>query len=250
MTANRATESSVGRALRVVEVVAELGDGVTPKAIARRLGFTLPTTYRLLATLVTEGYLVRLREPGGYGLGYRFGALARRLADQIAVPWTVRTALHEVHRDAGAASHYTVFRDVVTVLAHLDSCPHHAGAEPLRVGEPVPAHTTAAGKVLLAALTPRRLAQVLALPADDRAVLNRELLRVRELGAAVELAELVPGWAGVAAPVRNRDGSVMGALGLSLGRAELAARRAELERLVRDGARRVGMALAEQEAAG
>jgi DNA-binding IclR family transcriptional regulator len=66
----------------------------------------------------------------------------------------------------------------------------------------------------------------------------------------VELAELEPGWAGVAAPVRGRNGSVIGALGLSVGRAELAARRGELERLVRDGARRVGVALAEQEAAG
>jgi DNA-binding IclR family transcriptional regulator len=250
MTSTRATDSSVGRALRVVEVVAELGDGVTPKAIARRLGFTLPTTYRLLATLVAEGYLVRLHEPGGYGLGYTLGALARRLADQITVPWTVRSVLHEVHRDAGAASHYTVLRDAVAVLAHLDSCPDHAGAEPLRVGEPVPTHTTAAGKVLLAALTPRRLAQVVTLPPDDRAVLGRDLLRVRELGAAVELAELEPGWAGVAAPVRGRNGSVIGALGLSVGRAELAARRGELERLVRDGARRVGVALAEQEAAG
>jgi len=79
-------------------VVAEAGDGVTTKSIARRLGLTLPTTYRLLATLVDEGYLVRLHEPRGYGLGYRLGELARRLSNQLAMPWPVQGILHEVHR--------------------------------------------------------------------------------------------------------------------------------------------------------
>ena len=251
-------ETSVWRALRVVEVVAEVGDGVTPKAIARRLNFTLPTTYRLLATLVDEGYLVRLPEPRGYGLGYRIGELARRLVDQVTVPASVRGILHDVHRVAEGAAYYLVFRGADVVVAHLDECPAHPAPAALRVGEPVAAHATAAGKVLLAALDRRRLTALVADPLPpltsrtvvDRAELYGELERVREVGVAVELGELQLGRAGVAAPVRGPDGVVTGALGISVRGTDFALRRAGLERAVRDGANRAACVLTERAAAG
>ncbi|HEX4248343.1 MAG TPA: IclR family transcriptional regulator [Pseudonocardia sp.] len=253
-----AAETSIWRALRVVEVVAEVGDGVTPKAIARRLNFTLPTTYRLLATLVEEGYLVRLPEPRGYGLGYRIGELARRLVDQVAAPASVRAVLHELHRSAGGAAYYAVPRGTDVVVAHLDECPAHHAPCLLRVGEPVAAHASAAGKVLLAALDRRRLGTLLADPLPrltprtvlDRAALDRELERTREVGVAVELGELVLGRAGVAAPVRGPDGTVAGAIGVSVRGTDFAPRRAGLERAVREAAARATGALAERAAAG
>jgi DNA-binding IclR family transcriptional regulator len=249
-----AGETSVSRALRVVEVVAEVGDGVTPKSIARRLGYTLPTTYRLLATLVEEGYLVRLNGLRGYGLGYHLGELARRLADQVAMPWPAREILHDVHRRAEGAAYYLVFRDDAVVVAHLDDCPAHRAPGVLRVGEPAAAHATAAGKVLLAELDRRRLpgplppctAQTLVDP--DR--LFRELARVRDRGVAVEVDELQLGVAGVAVPVRGPDGVLVGALGVSVAAADFAPRRAGLEHVVRDGARRVAGALSHRAAAG
>jgi DNA-binding IclR family transcriptional regulator len=251
-------DTSVGRALRVVEVVAEVGDGVTTKSIARRLGLTLPTTYRLLATLVDEGYLVRLREPRGYGLGYRLGELARRLSDQLAMPWPVRGVLHDVHRAAEGAAYYAVFRDDLVVLAHVDDCPTHPAPGALRVGQPVPAHAVAVGKVLLAGVDRRRLAELLVEPLRpltgktvvDRAGLVRELERVREAGVAVELGELLPGRAGLAAPVRGIRGEVIGALGISVTAPDFAPRRAGLERVVRDGAARAAHELAERSAVG
>lgn len=60
---------SAQRALRVLEVVAAADGPVTAKAVARRAGFKLGTTYHLLNTLAHEGYLVR----GGHGHGFRLG---------------------------------------------------------------------------------------------------------------------------------------------------------------------------------
>ncbi|HEY2192547.1 MAG TPA: helix-turn-helix domain-containing protein [Actinomycetospora sp.] len=60
---------SVHRALRVLEVVADAGDGITAKAVARRLDYNLSTTYHLLSSLVEDGYLVRLEPARGFGLG-------------------------------------------------------------------------------------------------------------------------------------------------------------------------------------
>lgn len=233
--------SSITRALRIVEAVAAAGDGVTPKAIARRLGAPLPTVYRALGVLVQEGYLVRLHDVRGYGLGYRVAELHRSLADQLRPPAPVRAVLHEVHTELGAGAYLAVLRDLDVVVAHVDDCPDHPCPDAMRVGRPTAAHATAAGKVVLAGLRPVRLGELVAhagLPrlarhtVADRRALDRELMRIRAEGVAVEVEEYQQGVAGIAAPVGAA------ALGISVSRAEFAVRRWELDRVVRRAAAR------------
>jgi IclR family transcriptional regulator, acetate operon repressor len=233
------------RALRVLEVVATAGDGVTAKAIARRLACPLPTVYRALATLVDEGYLVRLNSVRGYGLGYRIAELHRSLLDQVRPPAGTRVVLHELHLAAEAAVYLVVFRDEDVVVAEVDDCATHPCPDPLRPGEPVAAHASAGGKVLLAELRPTRLGELVGrsgLPrlapqtVPDRRALDRDLMRIRLDGVAVEVEELLPGVAGVAAPVHGPDGVLAGAVGVSVSRADFGARRWDLERRVRASA--------------
>jgi hypothetical protein len=88
---------SVQRALRVLEIVAAAGDGVTAKVVARRSGYKLSTTYHLLNTLVHEGYLVRLPNARGFGLGYKLTGLHERLCSELDVVPSVFEALKEMH---------------------------------------------------------------------------------------------------------------------------------------------------------
>jgi IclR family acetate operon transcriptional repressor len=250
--------SSVTRALRVMEAVAAAGDGITPKAIARRLGCPLPTVYRVIGVLVEQGYLVRLHDVRGYGLGYRVAELHESLAHQLRPPPAVRSVLHELHVSGGAAAYLAAVRDLDVVVAHADECPEHPLAPGLRVGAPTAPHATAAGKVVLAGLRGPRLAELLAhagLPAlaprtvVDRRALDRELRRVRAEGAAVEVEELAAGTAGIAVPLAGPSGEVTAALGISVSRADFAARRWELERLVRAAGTRASAAVVEAERA-
>lgn len=251
MTPARTTGSSITRALRVVEAVAAAGDGVTAKAIARRLACPLPTVYRVLGTLVEEGYLVRLHDVRGYGLGYRVAELHRSLTDQVRPTPSVRAVLRDVHTALGAAAYITVFRDVEVVVAGVDDCADHPRPTAMLVGEPTAPHAIAAGKVMLAGLRPARLTELLArtgLPrlaartVADRRALDRELMRIRSDGAAVEVEEFQSGLGGVAAPVYGADGELCAALGVSVAHADFTARRWELERVVRAGAERVSLA--------
>ena len=235
------------RALRVLEVVAAAGDGVTAKAIARRLACPLPTVYRALATLVEEGYLIRRHDMRGYGLGYRVAELARSLTEQMRPPPALRTVLHDLHVEARAATYLTGFRDEQVVVAHVDDCADHPRPVSMRVGEPIAPHAAAAGKVLLAELRPSTLTALLERSGQpklapqtvpDRRALDRDLMRIRLDGLAVEVEELEPGVAGVAAPLRGVDGEVVEAIGISVSRTEFGARRWELERLVRGAAER------------
>lgn len=237
------------RALRVLEVVGSAGDGVTAKAIARRLGCPLPTVYRALATLVEEGYLVRLDGVRGYGIGYRIAELQRSLTEQLRPSDAVLTVMHDLHVEAAAASYLTVFRDRDVVVAHADACADHPLPPGVRVGEPVPPHAAAAGKVLLASVRPAHVGELLgpagvvrlaAHTVPDRRALDRDLMRVRLDGIAVEVEEFAAGVAAVAAPLLGPDGEVTGALGVAVTRTDFGARRWELERLVRAAADRAG----------
>jgi IclR family transcriptional regulator, acetate operon repressor len=224
-----AISTSTTRALRVVEAVAAAGDGVTAKVIARRLGIPLPSVYRALGLLVQEGYLVRLHEVRGYGLGYRLADLYRSLTDQVRPSAGVQAVVRDLHTSLGAAAYLAVLRDTHIVIAHVDDCPDHPRPVQLRVGHPTAAHTTAAGKAVLANLPPRKAAGLIALVDHDRsgrALIERDLSRIRAAGTAVEVAEFAPGTAGIAAPV----GYGTSALGIALPYTEYAARSHELER--------------------
>jgi IclR family transcriptional regulator, acetate operon repressor len=239
----RAGGTSVTRALRVVEAVAVAGDGVTAKVIARRLGIPLPSVYRAIGTLVDEGYLVRLHEVRGYGLGYRVARLHRSLTEQVRPAVPVREVLRDVHTSVGAAAYLAVLRDVDVVVAHIDDCADHPRPQAMRVGEPMAPDCTAAAKAVLADLSPGMLAELVARsgpPGLAFTVDDRELRRIHSDRTAVEVQEYQPGAAGVAAPVHAPGGDVRGAVGVSVPCAELAARRPELERAVREAAALVG----------
>ncbi len=89
---------SVARALRVLEVVGGL-PGLPVKAIARRTGLNLSTTYHLVRTLAYQGYLRRLPD-GRYVLD---GEVARLVASLARPPQSSVVLQHLVDRTALAA---------------------------------------------------------------------------------------------------------------------------------------------------
>ena len=123
----------------------------------------------------------------------------------------------------------------------------------LDVGSLLPAHATALGKVLLAhhpyvaeELAKAGLAPITEATITDDSRLERELARVSERGWATELGELLPGQVACAAPIIDRSGVTVGAMGI-FGPPErlLAARqpRRELLDYVREAARAVSREL-------
>lgn len=93
---------------------------------------------------------------------------------------------------------------------------------PSRVGGRLPAHVTAAGKVLLAhagdVVDSLRLERHGPAKITDPDLLRAELRTVRERGIAINREESRRGVLGVAAPVVTRDGVVVAALALAVAR--------------------------------
>ena len=250
---DRGLLSSVQRALRVLDVVSSAEEGVTAKAVARRAGLKLSTTYHLLNTLVSEGYLVRLEDVHGYGIGYKIPKLYQRLRLKLDVVPGVGAAVVRVHEQADAAAYYASFRDTQIVIAHVVDSPRTPRVEPLHVGFHEAAHATAFGKVMLATLSPgdRRsylkehgMPQLTPMTVIDRWELEAELDLARVRGVVTEVEEFQLKVACVGAPVRDGSGAVVGAIALSVPAREYADRRLRLERVLRQGAEQAGHAIA------
>ena len=244
---------SVSRALQALELVAARRDGATAREVAAHLDLALPSAYHLLATLTASGYLVHLAQEHRYGLGYRVQLLEQGLTRQLEVPAPVATAIARLHHDADAAAYYAVYRDVGVVVAHVvDSASPAAGADPrrrlprgharhrVRQG-PAGRHGQRTG----ASTTSPRPAcgRLTGQTITDREELETQLAHVSQSSIALEVNEFQDGLACLASPVRSRAGAVVGAVAISLPTPELLARRGQLERVVRHGAKVVTRAV-------
>ncbi|QKV68643.1 MULTISPECIES: IclR family transcriptional regulator [Streptomyces] len=215
---------AVSRALDILELFLE-GDGtLSAPEITRRLQLPRTTVHELVTTLAARSYLVPVPEqPGRYRLGVRTYQLGSRYAEQLDLAAEGQQVARAVAETCGETVHVAVLEDAdVIYIAKVDST--HAVRMVSATGRRLPAHCTAVGKMLLAALPPAELAA--RLPAELTAMtpnsltsteaLRAELARVRERGIAYEQRESNPDVSCVAAPVRDRSGRVVAALSVSV----------------------------------
>lgn len=187
--------------------------------IARRAALPLPTTHRLVHSLVALGALARTGD-GSYVIGRRLwdiGLLAPAHSGlrEIASPF-----LHDIYGATLATVHLAV-RDGMAAL-YLDRLMGHMSVPVLsNIGSRLPLHATGVGKVLLAHAPDDVQAAALANPKRVTAYtvvqpgrLRRELARIRQDGYAQTSEEMSLGACSVAVPVRDGVDEVVAALGI------------------------------------
>jgi len=214
---------SLQRGLGILELIAKDANGVTMAEVSRRIGLHTSTTFHLLRTLTSLGYLAQDETTRGYRLGSKVFHLAASASTEVELLKVSSPLLAEMAEQTGETSHLAVFEHgEVIVINKID------GSSPIRlsdrVGYPRPAHSTAIGKVLLAHLSEAELKVFLSKhelrPLTPRTitavpVLEQELARVREQGYAFDDEEFNQGIRCLAAPVRNFTDQVVAAIGIS-----------------------------------
>lgn len=137
---------SVGRALDVLEVLAEEGGDVGLSDLAARTGLPYGTVHRLLRTLASRGY-VRQNDDRKYALGaalLRLGDAAERLFALRARPY-----LAQLVDISGETANLAVLEGDAAVYASQVQSRHRLRIF-AEVGRHVLPHCTAVGKILLA----------------------------------------------------------------------------------------------------
>jgi DNA-binding IclR family transcriptional regulator len=214
---------SLGRAFGILEEVARHREGITLAELSKRVGLHNSTTFHLVKTMVSLGYIRQEKDSKRYRVGRPLFALAASSLDDIEMVNLATPVLEDLSRETGESSHFAVrMGDAVVVMARTGG----PGAFQLtdRVGVVRPAHCTALGKVILAALRPEQLQRFLARvtlePSTEKSIteipaLLREIEEVRRGGMAFDDGEFNLEVRCVAVPVKDFTGQVVGALGIS-----------------------------------
>ena len=192
--------------------------------IATEVSLPLPTAYRIVMTLTSEGYLEHLPS-GEYRPGVRvltLGTAALRSLDlvELATP-----RLQELANATGETVNLAVLTgDQVLYLVRLRNS--DLVTANIRVGSRLPAVHTSIGKLLLAFLDDAELERTItaasfagsAGPNAKRSLdeLRPELATIRAQGWAMQDEELAYGLRSVAAPVRGESGAVIAGANLAL----------------------------------
>ncbi|MGF6821766.1 DNA-binding IclR family transcriptional regulator [Microbacterium sp. ZKA21] len=201
--------------LRILRHLAGRPAPVAASAIARELDLPRSTVYHLLTTLAAHGFVLHLREERRWSLGTAASELAGGFARQQPLARLGRPLVGALADLLGESTHLAVMSGSDVVYIVEERAPRRP-ALVSEVGVRLPAHLTATGRAMLAAL-PR--GQVRALYPDRSAFATRidtapsspgelrELLRaVRARGHAVENGEVTPGLRSVGAAVHDASG--------------------------------------------
>lgn len=240
-------------ALQALKLMASQAAPIPAASIARDLGLPRSTTYRLLNVLIEEGFVVRLEGERRYGLGVAAFELGFAYSRQAPLQWVARPALARLVDKTTYNGHFAILhgRDVLYVVEE-----RAAGRPSLitDVGVRLPAHLTASGLAMLAALPPAQLralypprhvfVQRHALGPGSISELRAVLARTRALGYAEEDGSVTPGLASVGCAVRDHGGQPVAAVALTFLARDLGAdARRDLAVPVRDAATQLSRAI-------
>jgi len=212
---------SVDRAIRILKALSAGPGRLGVSELSDRLGLAKGTVHGLLRTLHEHGLVEQHADSDKYQLGPQLLQLSSRYLDLSelrarSLAWSELLATRADEAVRVGVAH----GEGVLVVHHVFR--PDASLQILEVGSVLPLHATALGKAVLAHLDedvrddvlredlPRLTGQTL----HSAAALGKELAATRERGYALEKEEAVIGEAGVAAPIFDRSGEAIGAVGI------------------------------------
>ncbi|HET7547805.1 MAG TPA: IclR family transcriptional regulator [Usitatibacter sp.] len=239
-------EQTVQKAMNLLEALVRSGQPRRLTELARQLGLTKPNVYRLLSTLSALGYVKKDPVTTFYSPTLKLWELGSLLVRDVDLVSVAQPRLRRLCADTHESVQLAVFDSgFVVYVDKADS------SQPLKamtsIGTRVAASVTSTGKAMLAWLPPECLDQAMthvkrytALTLTRRKDIERDLEETRLRGYAVNRGEFRVGVAGLAAPIRDRTGGVVAALGVwGAEKSILGVRREELAHMLIVAARDV-----------
>ena len=214
---------SVAHALDVLEQFFNDADELGVTELSKRLKLHKNNVFRLLATLEARGYIEQNRATENYRLGIKCLHLGRRYIDHMGLVRQARPILTDVaHRCRESTFVAILRREGVVPLEAAEPNERVVRITP-PLGQPLPLHCTAVGKVHLAfdpeqqlrADLPEQLPRFTDRTLVDRAMLFEQLDAVAREGFGMDNCEFYEDVSSVAVPIRDYTRSVVGSLAVA-----------------------------------
>lgn len=209
------------KGLDLLEAMAnnDKSSGVTE--LASQLDLGKSNVHRLLQGLVEHGFARKEADTGRYELTMKVWELGVKVRQRLDLRREAMPYMELLADETQETVHLSILDGIDALYIEKIDSP-----QPIRaytsVGGRAPAACVATGKVLLAwaresiiAQAAENLQRYTARSIVSSEELHRQLQRIRTIGYAVNTGEWREQVIGVAAPLRDASGSVVGALGLS-----------------------------------
>lgn len=222
MTAETTMIQSVARAARILKALGSEQARLGVTELAERIGLAKATVYGLLRTLEAHQFVEQDLETGKYRLGPALLQLGNAFLDNHELRARSLLWAESLASRAREAVYVGVLYGPSVLIVHHVFRPDDS-VQILEVGAAIPWHACALGKAMVAFLDPDERKELLdgGLPRltgqtlTDPEVLVGELARIAREGIAVEDQEAILGEAGIASPLFDHHGAVVGAIGLA-----------------------------------
>jgi DNA-binding IclR family transcriptional regulator len=188
--------------------------------IAQVAGLHKATAHRIVTTLVNYGYLERAADGQKYRLGLELTSLGFKVIRRMDLRREALPYMKQLVQEWDETCDLSIF-DQGNVFYIEVLRGNRALTIAADVGQRLPVHCTASGKLFLAHLPPSEVdaflneplksftAKTITIPVE----LYRQLENIRNQGYAVDYEEFEVGICAVAAPIFNRQGAMIAAIG-------------------------------------
>ncbi len=214
---------SVAHSLDVLEQFSRDVDELGVTELSKRLKLHKNNVFRLLATLEARGYIEQNRTTENYRLGIRCLNLGRSYINHMGLVRQARPILYDLARKCRESTFVGIVRrDSIVPLEASEPEDRVVKITP-PIGDSLPLHCTASGKVYLAFEADEELKSTLPeqMPAHtsqtivDRARLLDQLATVASDGYAVDHGEYMEDVCSIAVPIRDYTRTVVGSMAVA-----------------------------------
>ncbi len=214
---------TLSRAIAVLDCFSLERSELGVREIARMVNLSSSVTGRLLAAMKAMGIVSQNPETRAYSMGARVLTWAGVYTANLDVRNKALSAMEELHESTRETISLYVLEGSERVCVERLESPQNVRIV-ARLGRRLPLYAGAAGKVLLAFMSPARQAEFFEttplVPLTPRTMVNREQLleelrKIRQEGVASSYGEWIEDAAGVAAPVLDQAGVAVAALTIS-----------------------------------
>lgn len=205
----------LAKAVAVLKKVAAGGDDTTTKALAQSLGFSHSTVYRVLQTYIAEGW-VRAVPGGRHELSLGLLPLLQPLARHDLLIEASRPFLARLAAETGLAAKLSVRQGMQAVALVRAESPSETAIS-VRVGSAFHLTLGSSGAVLLSELSAGERQRIFESASkacwenQSRADVEKRIADCRRTGACADFGGYRPSVHAISAPVRDRDGMIVGA---------------------------------------
>jgi len=213
---------AVERAIQILECFDRENPERGVSEIAQTVGLHKATTHRIVTTLLNYGFLERADDDQAYRLGLKIASLGCQVIDRMDLRQEALPYMNQLVEHWNESCDLSIFdqeRAFYVDVLHGN----HALTISAAVGQRLPAHCTASGKLFLAYLKPNELDAFLhnhtlhaytskTITSPDK--LRAELQTIRRQGYSYDEGELEDGIKAIATPIRNRQGEVIAAMSI------------------------------------